>query len=247
MENKVLKKYLITTFLISWITWGILYLLVSNNILTFSSLLGTIIFTIGGFGPTIAALTVLEFKLTFKSIINFIFSHKKKAILYLLLFCILEAGVIGLSSMELNSDIQLYMIPIIFLQAVLITGGNEELGWRGIMQPNLERKMSFPLATIIVGIVWSCWHLPLWFIEGSSQQGFPFPVFIIYVTLQSFWLACLYKKTNSVFYCGILHALSNVLMMVFVLNVNLILIGGLILMTILSIILYYYTDTKTSN
>lgn len=247
MENKVLKKYLITTFLMSWITWGILYLLVSNNILTFSSLPGTIIFTIGSFGPTVATLMILDFKLSFKSVMNFILSHKKKTILYLLLFCILEIAILGLSSMELNPEIQLYTIPILFLLAIVFAGCNEEIGWRGILQPTLERKMSFPLATIIVGIIWSCWHLPLWFIEGSSQQSFPFPVFIIYVTFQSFWLACLYKKTKSVFYCGILHALINILMMVFVLKVNLILIVGIILVTILSIILYYYKDRKVNN
>ncbi len=238
MENQKLKKYLIRTFAISWIVWFILGLLVKNNILTFSSIIGTILFTIGGFAPTISAISLLE-KKSFKSIMNFIFSNKKKSIIYLLLFCLLETLTIGLSSMELNPKLPLYAIPILFLVCTFIGGGNEELGWRGTMQPALEKKIAFPIATLITGIVWSLWHLPLWFIEGTTQRNIPFFLFSIFAIFLSFWLACIYKKTNCVFYCAILHGLSNLLMSIFVIKVNWIIILGLILMDIVAIMLWY--------
>lgn len=238
MENQKLKKYLIRTFAISWISWIILALLVKNNILTFSSIIGTILFMIGGFAPTISAISLQERK-SFKSIMNFIFSNKKKSIIYLLLFCLLEILTIGLSSMELNPELPLYVIPIIFLMCTFIGGGNEELGWRGTMQPILEKKMVFPIATLITGIVWSIWHLPLWFIDGTTQQNTSFLLFSIYAIFLSYWLACVYKKTNCVFYCAILHGLSNLLMSIFVIKVNWILVLGLIIMDIIAILLWY--------
>ncbi len=238
MENQKLKKYLMRTFAISWISWLILALFVKNNIATFSSILGTILFNIGGFAPTISVISLLD-KKSFQSIMNFIFSRKKKSIIYLILFCFLGTLTIGLSSRKLNPELPLFAIPIIFLVCTFFGGGNEELGWRGTMQPILEKKMVFPIATLITGIVWSIWHLPLWFIDGTTQQNIPFLLFLIYAIFLSFWLACVYKKTNCVFYCAILHGLNNLLMSIFVIKVNLILALGLIIMDIIAIILWY--------
>lgn len=238
MENQKLKKYLTRTFIISWSSWLLLALLVKNGITTFSSVLGTILFVVGGFAPTISAISLQE-KKTIHSIMNFIFSSRRKSISFLLLFCLLETLTIGLSSMEINSEIPLYAIPVIFLVCTFVGGGNEELGWRGTMQPILEGKMAFPVATLITGIVWSIWHLPLWFIEGTTQQNIPFLLFSIYAIFLSYWLACVYKKTRCVFYCAVLHGLSNLLMSVFVIKVNWILAIGLIIMDVIAIILWY--------
>lgn len=241
MENQKLKKYLIKTFAISWISWIILALLVKNNILTFSSVIGSIIFYFGGLAPAISAISVQENK-SLKSIIKFIFSSKKKSIIYLLLFCLLEILTLGLSSMKINPAMSLYMIPILFVICISIGGGSEELGWRGTMQPILEKKTPFPIATLITGIVWAVWHLPLWFIEGTSQSNLSFLLFAIYAIFLSYWLACVYKKTNCVFNCAILHGLSNLLMSIFVIKVNWILVLGIIIMEIIAIMLYYKKD-----
>ncbi len=42
--------------------------------------------------------------------------------------------------MELNPKLPLYGIPIIFFVCTFFGGGNEELGWRGTMQPILEKN-----------------------------------------------------------------------------------------------------------
>lgn len=238
MENQKLKNYLIRTFLVSWINWLLLAILVKNKILTFSSVPGTILFVVGGFAPTISAISLQENK-SLKFIMNFIFSNRRKSIFFLLLFCLLEILTIGLSSMEINPEVPLYAIPVIFLVCTFVGGGNEELGWRGTMQPILEEKAAFPIATLITGIVWSIWHLPLWFIDGTTQQNIPFLLFSIYAIFLSYWLACVYKKTNCVFYCSILHGLSNLLMSIFVVKVNWILAIGLIIMDAIAIILWY--------
>lgn len=54
MDKKRLTKYLIITFLITWVCWWGDALLVKVTSLTESNVFPMIIFTIGGFGPTIA-------------------------------------------------------------------------------------------------------------------------------------------------------------------------------------------------
>ena len=91
----------------------------------------------------------------------------------------------------------------------MLVGGNEELGWRGLLQPALEKKFSFPLATVITALVWVAWHLPLWLIPGTSQSQVSLPFYIFFCILLSFCLAVLYKQTASVFACMVFHGCIN--------------------------------------
>lgn len=57
----------------------------------------------------------------------------------------------------------------------------EELGWRGYAQDALERKHSALTASLILGCLWSLWHLPASFIPGTYQAG-------LGVGTREFWL-----------------------------------------------------------
>ena len=240
------QEYLLITFFISWLSWGILVTLSALNIAGLNSIIGMILFVIGGFGPTISAILCLEGKLSFRKVWNFIVSHKKKTIGYFLLFAVLMILIVGLSSMETNPEMPWYSLPLVFIVCTLFGGGNEELGWRGTLQPVLERAMSkrikqpvlsFVVTTLIVGAIWAVWHLPLWFVAGSTQQGINFGLFALDAVLVSFWLACVYRRTGSVLYCMILHGLTNILMSFFVIKVNWILIVSYLALTALAIFL----------
>jgi membrane protease YdiL (CAAX protease family) len=47
----------------------------------------------------------------------------------------------------------------------------EELGWRGYVLDRLQEKQSALASSLILGVVWSLWHLPLFFVPGSYQAG----------------------------------------------------------------------------
>ena len=214
------------------------------NIVAFSHPMGTILHMLGGFGPTIATLFVMEEKPSIKSVLRFVFQYEKKTLIYFWILTIMEIAVIGLSSMEFNPALPWYLIPIVFLQAVFLYGGEEELGWRGVMQPLLEKKFSFPIATLITGLTWGVWHIPLWFVDGSSQQNMPFILFVILGVILSFWLAAIYKKTKCVFACNVFHGLTNTLLSMFIIKLNAVLVIGLIGMLAYSIYLWYAEDKK---
>ena len=57
----------------------------------------------------------------------------------------------------------------------------EELGWRGYILDRLQAKWNVLLSSLILGVLWALWHLPLFFIRDTYQYNLGFGS-------QSFWL-----------------------------------------------------------
>ncbi|MGI5325351.1 lysostaphin resistance A-like protein [Actinomadura nitritigenes] len=59
----------------------------------------------------------------------------------------------------------------VFLFGILLTGPlTEEPGWRGTMLPRMRASMGRLRAALVLGVIWSVWHLPLFLVDGSQQQ-----------------------------------------------------------------------------
>jgi hypothetical protein len=98
---------------------------------------------------------------------------------------------------------------VVNLPFLIALGGLEELGWRGILQPKMERLISYFPSVLIVAILWSLWHLPLWFIEGTVQSEFPFWLYFVSSLVLTASFTTLYKFTNNLFLCILSHAWFN--------------------------------------
>jgi membrane protease YdiL (CAAX protease family) len=81
-----------------------------------------------------------------------------------------------------------------FLLVLTIGGGFEEPGWRGFALPRLQAQHTPVKATLILGLVWGGWHLPLY---GLGAVG---PIAFV------FFYTWLYNRTGSVLLCILLHA-----------------------------------------
>jgi membrane protease YdiL (CAAX protease family) len=92
---------------------------------------------------------------------------------------------------------------------MIVFGGLEELGWRGLLLPSLSKIFKFQIAALVVGVIWGLWHLPLFFMSGATQYQSNFIVFAIQVIGLGFVLARLYGRTKSIFICVLFHAFSN--------------------------------------
>lgn len=91
----------------------------------------------------------------------------------------------------------------------------EELGWRGYVLDRLQEKRSALVSSLILGVVWSLWHLPLFFVQGSYQAGLgvgtlAFWLFFIGIVPLSLVFTWIYNNTGRSTLAVILfHSMVN--------------------------------------
>ena len=102
---------------------------------------------------------------------------------------------------------------ILFLFAFHIFPGSalgEELGWRGFALPRMQARNSALKASLIIGILWGCWHLPLWLTGTESHPISLFGPFVVAVIASSVIYTWLYNNTGgSLLIIVLYHAASN--------------------------------------
>lgn len=66
-------------------------------------------------------------------------------------------------------------VLVVLLAHNLLLGGalGEEIGWRGYLLPRLMQRMSPAAASVVVGVVWGAWHLPIDVYAGQESIGIP--------------------------------------------------------------------------
>ncbi|MFW9999669.1 MAG: CPBP family intramembrane glutamic endopeptidase [Candidatus Hodarchaeota archaeon] len=76
----------------------------------------------------------------------------------------------------------------------LISGPlNEEAGWRGYALPRLQSRFSALTSSVILGVLWGFWHLPLYLVEIRL----PFYIFIFLNIVLSILITWGYNNTNG--------------------------------------------------
>src|SRR4030043_480150 len=66
-----------------------------------------------------------------------------------------------------GSGVKEWLIYFVYLiSTTLLTGGNEEPGWRGYVTPVLMERFHPVIVCTIVGTGWAVWHLPMYFLVG---------------------------------------------------------------------------------
>jgi uncharacterized protein len=82
-----------------------------------------------------------------------------------------------------------------FVFVLFLGGALEEPGWRGFGLPALQERYSPLWATLILGLVWGVWHIPVY-----GPAGFVVPLVL------AFFYTLLWNATRSVGLCILLHA-----------------------------------------
>ncbi|HSP61387.1 MAG TPA: CPBP family intramembrane glutamic endopeptidase, partial [Pyrinomonadaceae bacterium] len=102
-----------------------------------------------------------------------------------------------------------YIMAIATVFSTPVQAG-EEIGWRGYALPRLSARLGLSSASIALGVIWACWHLPFFFISGTDKSGQSFPVYLLGVTALSVAMAWLYWRTNgSLLLTMLMHAAVN--------------------------------------
>jgi membrane protease YdiL (CAAX protease family) len=112
----------------------------------------------------------------------------------------------------------LYTVVPMFIFLTIAAGIGEEFGWRGFLLPRLQTRHNALVSSLIVGMAWATWHIPLFFVKGTSQyewgsQGGLLPAILgywIFVTISSIQFTWLFNNTKgSVLLAAVLHGANN--------------------------------------
>lgn len=108
------------------------------------------------------------------------------------------------------------MIAIGALAMMLVNGlvNGEEFGWRGFALPRLQAKYSALTSSLILGVIWVVFHLPLFFTKGGGAGGnmsqTPFLAFALFVLSGSVLVTWLFNNSRgSVLFAYLFHAACN--------------------------------------
>ena len=102
-------------------------------------------------------------------------------------------------------------VPISLLIETTMFWLTEEAIWRGFAQPTIAGRLNPAPASLVVGIVWALWHLPLFAIRGSFQAGLPYLGFFVLTVATAIVLGWLFTVTGgSVIVCAIYHGIVDV-------------------------------------
>ncbi len=196
-EKRPIWQYLALTFGIAWIAEAIIILGEQLGILTGDAgkiVASLIIILAAGCAPAYSVLILLKKDkqpIRFKDFIKRIFyTNNVNRTVLITLGVFVAFFVTRMISFQFAEYPWYYYLSIPLVMVVMIFGGGlEELGWRGYLQPSLEKKVPFVVAVLITGSIWAVWHLPLWFIQAASQSSYNFLSFWLFCVVTSFILA----------------------------------------------------------
>ena len=102
---------------------------------------------------------------------------------------------------------------VVRLAAILVSTwaqAGEEIGWRGYALPRLAGRLGLGPASVVLGVIWALWHLPLFFLPDSGTDSQSFPVYMLHVAAISVAMAWLYWRTSgSLLLVMVMHASVN--------------------------------------
>jgi len=193
IPSSALALFLAATFLITWGVIGIYILAPDTAARSFGEISGSHpLFFLATWSPAIAAFFIVYWHGGLPGIRAFLsrllmgrVPWSWAAFILLFIPLVFVAGSLikgGPVLATLPAGGVAAVVAVMFM--MLFLGPVEEFGWRGVMQPLLQRHVAPIWAGLIIGITWGIWHLPAFFLAGVVFADWDFlPFFIGNVTL----------------------------------------------------------------
>lgn len=219
MKQNHLHQFFAITFAFSWLLW-LLPLLKSNGFSELPEIVG-LLGMFAPFGPAAAAFW-LTWRESGKEGVKWFWrrgwqlNFSQKWLIPALLLGPLIALVTTALMLVMGRSIgweygvpPLMIVPI-FLLIYITNALPEEYGWRGYALDPLQKRFNALAASLVLGAIWALWHLPLFFIEGTTQQAIPLYQFILQTMVLAIFYTWLHNNTGgSVLIAALFHASAN--------------------------------------
>lgn len=221
--SRLCKDFLKYTFLTMGICWGTCVICSLNGILMTEFVPLYALYFLGGLSPTIGSFLALKHNgetAGFQGWMRTVFDFRHNAASYGMVVVFAAAHILTLCLICGYKQIAPLFAIVLLVPLMLFCGGLEETGWRGVLQPELEKRFGFAGATLITALIWWLWHFPLFLIPGVSQYGKNFLAYGVNVLGLSFALAAIRRNTNSSWLCVLFHCIINALSGIYIVGEN---------------------------
>lgn len=214
-----LPAFFAITFAFSWSLW-LLPLLRSNGLLDLPEEVG-ILGLLAPFGPGVAAFWLVwrragraGVRTLWRRGWKMDFDKAWLAPTFAIgpLLALLSVGLVLLvgGDVDWEEAIPPAMVLPIFLLIYFTNALPEEYGWRGYALAPLQQRFGALGASLALGLIWGLWHLPLVFIDGTTQAAIPFHEFILQTMLLAIIYTWLFNNTGgSILVAALFHATAN--------------------------------------
>ncbi len=216
--SKRILAFLLITFGLMYLSHGLIYFVLEATTIEWDSFPLNLLGIIGGGAPAFAAL-FLVYRM---------YSEKEQKAywdsVYLLkvpwiwwVVSLISPVLIGMAANIVyhggwwypNVSLEDIMAFPLALFVMVFAGGVEELGWRGILQNALSKRVNLVVTGLVIGVVWGIWHGPLFVIEVFAHYDYAFLTYMVFTIMYSLLLTLLVYKTKSVLLAIIMHASIN--------------------------------------
>lgn len=216
--NTGLLTYFVLTYLLSWGIWISIALTGLSN---------QWLFWLAGFAPTLSALLLTVFQSGWSGVRRLLrLRWQVRPIWYLI--SLLGTPLVMLFALGLHvalgGDWPQYIDPnhlvtsleqwplviVVFMYIFIFTALGEEVGWRAYALPRLQTRFSSFTSSLILGVIWALWHLPLFWMTGNFHQQLPVSWFLLQVLGSTFLYTWMFNRTNGSLLIALLfHTSSN--------------------------------------
>ncbi len=216
-------KYFVIAFAFTWFFWWLAALGAREVIPALPGLT-----VIGTFGPLVAAVILTgqeSGRAGLRSLLSRILQWRVAPIWYAvallgplvitLTAMVLEVALLGVQPPslgvligELPSTVLTLLVNAVYM--LIFVTLSEEVGWRGYALPALQARYSALLASLILGVLWALWHLPVFFNPDTSYINLPFFLFLPFIVLVAVIMTWVFNSTGgSVLVAMFFHAVIN--------------------------------------
>jgi membrane protease YdiL (CAAX protease family) len=256
--------FFILTSVLTIIFWGIpavfqMSVINTADTSTETTPLAMLLLMLGGFVPSIAGL-IMAYRANkraglrdlWKRFLQFNLGAKWYLVM-IVIPVIIAAGTMVMYALQggvfvrpefLNQPVTL--IPLVI--SIFIGGPlSEEFGWRGFALDRLQTRWGVIKSSIILGLAWAVWHLPLFLIPGTGQYalGNPalmFPIYVFYVIGMTIAMTWAYNNTKrsiwgAIFFHFTLNFTANIQLLISELKPRSLYIGNAIMTIFVAAIL----------
>jgi membrane protease YdiL (CAAX protease family) len=122
------------------------------------------------------------------------------------------AGTVGIAALtgvqvHLGADLGLSGALVYLCYGTGLFLLTEEAAWRGALLPRLQARFTPTTASLLLGAVWTVWHVPSLHVPGETDAGLSLPVFAVLVIATTVLMTALTNAAGgSVVIAAVFHA-----------------------------------------